>query len=148
MSLEGTTGSQGIGVVSNSWLDRVLLAIPYVKTLMSTDVQAPLLGTPLVPLKPIIASCWGARRAQATMCRVPFIESSFAWTSELQLLNSSNHGSGELRVVLCISYGFAGSRAGQWTIEKQRFQMHCMNAAVPLSTRLMGDRLGLSLRHT
>jgi hypothetical protein len=28
---------------------------------------------------------------------------------------------------------------GQWTIEKQRFQMHCMNAAVPLSTRLMGD---------
>ena len=44
-------GSQGAGVVNKSWLDRVVLNSLYVQTLMSTDVQTPFLGTPLVPLK-------------------------------------------------------------------------------------------------
>ena len=43
-------GSQGMGVVSNSWFDRVLLSNTCpVSTLMLTDVQAPYLGTPAVP---------------------------------------------------------------------------------------------------
>ena len=40
--------AQGMGVVSNSWFDRVftLDSLP-AQTLMRTDVQAPVLGTPL-----------------------------------------------------------------------------------------------------
>ena len=43
-----------MGVVSNNRFDRVLLSVLYmshVQTLMLTDVQAPLLGTPLAPRK-------------------------------------------------------------------------------------------------
>ena len=44
-------GSYGMGVVSNSWFDRVFVLNPlHVQTLTSTDVQTPSLGTPLVPL--------------------------------------------------------------------------------------------------
>lgn len=44
-----------MGVVNSSWFDRVLLSIPYMfRTLMLTDVQAPFLGTPVVPLNPPI----------------------------------------------------------------------------------------------
>ena len=40
-----------MGVVSDNWFGRVSLSILYiVQTLMSTDVQTPVLGTPLVPL--------------------------------------------------------------------------------------------------
>ena len=45
-------GSQGMGVVSNSWCDcALLLSLLHVRTLMLTIVQTPFLGTPLVPLK-------------------------------------------------------------------------------------------------
>ena len=50
--LEGTEGSQGMGVVSNNRHDRVLLPIRlYIQTLMLTDAPTPFLGTPLVPLR-------------------------------------------------------------------------------------------------
>ena len=53
--LEGTKGSQGLGVVSNNGSDRLLLSILYrVRALMLTDVQTPFLGTPLLPLKTIV----------------------------------------------------------------------------------------------
>ena len=41
-------GSQGVGVVSNSWLDRGLLSILHVQSPRLTDVQTPFLRTPLV----------------------------------------------------------------------------------------------------
>ena len=43
-------GSQGMGVVSKSWFYRGLLSLSSlrVRTLMSTDAQTSLLGTPLV----------------------------------------------------------------------------------------------------
>ena len=46
-------GPQGMGVVSTNWFDRVLPSPLYMlrKTLKSTDVQSPFLGTPLVPLR-------------------------------------------------------------------------------------------------
>ena len=49
--------SQGMGVVSNKWFDRVLLSIHslHVQTLMATDAQTPFLGTPLAPLKHAIS---------------------------------------------------------------------------------------------
>ena len=43
-------GSQGVGVVSSGWLDRVSLNSSHLQTLMLTDVQTPFLGTPLVAL--------------------------------------------------------------------------------------------------
>ena len=45
--LEGPKASQGMEVVNDNWLDRVVLSIIY----MLTDAQNPFLGTPLVPLK-------------------------------------------------------------------------------------------------
>ena len=49
-------GSQGMGVVSSSWFDRlfcllIIVVWLHVQTLMLTDVQTPFLGTPVVPLK-------------------------------------------------------------------------------------------------
>ena len=48
-----------MGVVSDNWLDRVLLSTIYMlkfQTLTLTDVQAHFLGTPLAPLK-VLEAC-------------------------------------------------------------------------------------------
>ena len=45
-------GSQGMGVVGNNWVDRVLLSNPYAHSSPHFDrCSNPFLGTPLVPLK-------------------------------------------------------------------------------------------------
>ena len=52
LCLEGTKGSQGMGVVSNSCLDRVLLSILYIfKPSCSPMLKPPSLGPPLVHLR-------------------------------------------------------------------------------------------------
>ena len=50
--VEGARGSQGMGVVSNNWFDRVLLPILHMfKPSCRPMLKTPFLGTPLVPLK-------------------------------------------------------------------------------------------------
>ena len=59
-SLEGNQGVPMDGVGSDNWFDRDSLSILYMfkQTLTSTDVQTPLLGTPLLPLPCIIYVCY------------------------------------------------------------------------------------------
>ena len=64
--LKGTRGSQGMGVLSDSWFDAALLSVRHMfEPSCLTDDQTPFLGTPLVPLT--ICSrgfvCHGARAA-------------------------------------------------------------------------------------
>ena len=69
-----------MGVVSSSWIDRVfILSSLHVQTLMSTDVQSPFLGTPLVTLKTfyVSASSQHRNRKFASLSTRPSIYISF-----------------------------------------------------------------------
>ena len=71
LNLEGTKlrGSQGMGVVSNKWLDCVLLSFyVHVQTLMLTDAQTPFLGAPLVPLELEVNCVDAATMSRFTLC--------------------------------------------------------------------------------
>ena len=72
-------GFQGMGDVSNSWLDRVCtLSSLRVQTRTSTDVRTPLLGIPFVPLntKGCLAAALPANLL--SLCKLSFFRTNLA----------------------------------------------------------------------